>query len=390
MAMKNESPYAILTEGEFKAVAAVQWGFKAIGIPGISSYSDAHFKKLIDFITKAKIKQICIIFDSEKKDDPSLPNYKEEKNKRFDTEFYSYMMAKKIEAEGIDCRIGVLPESWRKNGKADLDGALADGHTVDEIKSIIANSSLHKQFFSDLSKDAKNVLQRKIAQKYFRSHISVNFGKYYATRYRGKNEWDEPISNFTIKIIATHETIEGVVREVILIDEYGNQSSSFALDSVPMSSSGEFKKFCLSKGNFIWQGNDTDMATIWQEQFFEDDGRHIIEPDHIGWIDEEKLFLFGNIAVREDGEDIRPDKSNIFWMKKQGIKPVPISVSTGRTKISEGIPYLNTSKIDIAEVREKLIDSLGKYEAMVALGWLSSVVFMEEVFGEYNCFPFCL
>lgn len=385
--MATPSRSAILTEGEFKAIAGAQWGFPTIGIPGVSSFSDTHFKRFMEFVNRAKIKEICIIYDNEIKNDPSLPNYKEEINKRYDTEYFAYFMAKRLTTEGVDARIGMLPDSWRVNGKIDLDGALAAGHTFDDIRRVIAESRNHKAFFEDLPREAKNVVQRKIAQKFYRSHVSRDFGKYYATRYRGKHEFQEPISNFTIKILATHETPEEVVREVVLIDEYGSRSPSFSLPSSPMTSPDEFAKFCMAKGNFIWRGNRDDMAHIWQGEFFEDDGRHIVEPDHVGYIEDEKLYLFSNVAIKDDGTEMRPDKSNIFWMEKKGIKPVPLSGGERRNS-DEGIPYLNISQIDMDDILTKLSDTVGRFEAMTALGWVSAVPFMNTVFELYNCFPF--
>jgi DNA primase len=378
----------ILTEGGFKAIAGDQWGIPTVGVPGVSSFTDSNFKRLTEFLNKGKIKEICIIFDSERKDDPTLPNYKEEISKRFDTEYFSYYLCKRLTTEGFDCRIGSLPETWRINGKIDLDGALASGKTTDDIKRIVSESRNHKTYFEELTRDAKNIVQRKIAQKYYRSHISRNFGKYTATRYRGKHEFEEIISNFTIKILATHETPEEVVREVILIDEYGNRSNSFSLASSPMTSPDEFSKFCIGKGNYIWRGTRDDMANIWQGEFFEDDGRHIVEPDHIGWIESEKMWLFGNVAIKEDGTELRPDKSNIFWCERKGLKPLPLSASNSRLTINEGIPYLNMSVLDSKDVLNKMVDTLGKFEAYSLMGWVSSIVFMEEIFNEFNCYPF--
>lgn len=385
---EDPSNSAILTESEFKAAAGEVFGFKTIGIPGISSFVDVHFKRLIEFIHKAKIKNICILYDNEIKDNPSYANYKEDAFKRYDTEYFAYLMAKNLITEGIDARIGKLPDSWRKNGKVDLDGALAQGRTKGDIQNVIAESKNPKAYIADLPQEIQNILNRKLAKKYYRSNVSVDWGKYVATRRQGKTEWSDTISNFTLKILARHETPDGVIREIVLVDEFGKHSKPFSLPSESMVAKEGFSGFVMNKGNYIWTGSGDDLAHIWRGLFLEDDGRHIVEPDHVGWVGEEKMFLFGNISIKDDGEVVLPDKHSIFWREKHGLKPVPISISSGKTAISEGIPIISSKEISLEDLRGKLIETVGKFEAFMILGWAASVLFMEEVFTAYSCFPF--
>lgn len=386
--MNDPSTSAILTESEFKAVAGTVFGFKTIGIPGISSFSDMHFKRLIEFINKAGIKNVCILYDNEVKDNPNYTNYKEDTFKRHDTEYFAYLMAKNLLREGIDARIGRLPDSWRINGKVDLDGALAQKRTKDDLKHVITESKNPKAYIQDLSQEIQNVLNRKLAKKHYRSNVSTDWGKYVATRRQGKQEWPETISNFTLKILARHETPEGIIREIVLVDEFGKFSRSFSLPAESMIAKDGFASFVMNKGNYVWTGSGDDLANIWRGLFLEDDGRHIIEPDHVGWVGDEKMFMFGNLAIRHNGEEIHPDKHSIFWREKHGLKPVPISISSGKSAISEGIPLISTTEIDLKDVRAKMVDTVGKYEAYIIFGWIASVLFMEDVFQAYNCFPF--
>lgn len=384
----NHSPFAVLTESEFKASAATQLGFKAIGVPGISSFAESHFKRLVDFIQKAGIKKICIIYDNEIKNDPSFPNYKEDAFKRYDTEYFAVTIAKNLSLEGIDTRIGTLPDSWRVNGKIDLDGALSQGRTKADIDLVISEAKNTKAYVADLSTEAQNILNRKFAKKYHNSHITVDWGKYVATRRNGKQEFQEVISNFTLKILARHETNEGIVREVVLVDEFGKHSKSFALPSEPMVKRDSFANFVMNKGNYIWRGTNDDLVKIWQGLFLEDDGKYIVEPDHIGWLPDENIFLFGNVAFDAKGNELTPDKHGIFWREKHGIKPIPISVSSGKGSINEGIPIISDFNLDIKDVHKRFVDTIGLYEANMLLGWIAAVIYMEEVFKVCNCFPF--
>ena len=384
----NLGANVIITEGEFKAAAAAQLDIRAIAIPGISSFSKDNFCRLVKFLNDAKVRDICILFDSEIKDDPRFKNYKENPADRHDTEFYAYFMAKELDREGFRAQVGTLPDSWRVQGKADIDGALAMGKTRDELGTVILSSKPAKQYIEELPKEAQSVIRRKMSLRYFRSHIRREFGKYVATRRKGKTEWDEELSNFTMKIIATHQTAEGILREIQFTNEFGDHSSCFAIKPEDMGGAEGFTNFCFTHGNFIWRGYKDDLLNIWEGLFLEDDGRHIIEPDHIGWIESEELWVFGNVAIDKEGKELRPDKNHIFWMEKKGIKPVALGVTSGKMQISEGIPYVSLTPCDITEIRKKLADTIGDLEAVKCLGWASAIPYLEDIFDVYGCYPF--
>ena len=378
----------ILTEGEFKAAASAQLGLPAIAIPGIASFSKDHLPRLTKFLTEAKIRDICIIFDNEEKSDPHLKNYKENPADRHDTEFYAYYMAYLLDKAGFRTRIGILPESWRVEGKADIDGALSQGKTKQDILGVVAYSKTSGEYIKELPQEAQTIIRRKISLKYYHSHIRKEFNKYVATRHRGKVPYEEEISNFTMKIIATHSTAEGLIREIQFTNEFGESSNCYAIKPEDMGGAEGFTNFCFTHGNFIWRGLKDDLLNIWEGLFLEDDGRHITEPDHIGWIESESLWLFGNVAIDKDSKEMRPDKNHIFWMEKKGIKPIALGVTTGKGQISEGIPYVSLSPCDIVEIRKRLADTIGDIEAVKCLGWASAIPYLEDIFDAYGCYPF--
>lgn len=385
--VKNISHSIILTEGEFKAAAGCQYGYQTVAIPGISSFSEKNFPLISKLFHEHGVRKIIILFDSECKDDPKFSTYKENPNNRYDTQFYAYYMAKRLDTEGFETRIASFPVGWRVDGKIDLDGALAQGRSKENLRTILQEAKTSRQFLADLEGEEKRIILRKNAQKRYKSFIRREFNHYVVTRVRGKQEYDEVISNFTIKILSTHETPEGIMREIVFINEYGDHSRSFSLGPEHMGSADAFATFCYSKGNFIWRGTREDLSNIWEGEFVMDDGRHIIEPDHIGWVASEKMWLFGNVGFMA-GKALRPDKNHVFWLERKGIKPIALGVSSGRSIISEGIPYLNVKKFDLLVVKDRLSESIGKYQASLALGWVSAIVYMEETFDACGCFPF--
>jgi len=378
----------VLTEGEFKAAAAVQLGFNCVAIPGIGSFSDKHFDRLTQFLDIHKVKDICIIFDNEIKDDPKYKSYKKNPTNRYDTQYYMYFMAKKLNKAGYRCKIGMLPDNWRQDGKIDIDGALAMGKSRSDFCKIVSESIDHKQFLSQLPSEIRNIILKKEKRSYHRSRVRKEFGCYVVNRGTGEKAYEERISNFTIEIVATHRTYEGMIREVRFTNEYGEQSNSFALEADYMNSADSFGAFCLRKGNYIWRGRKEDLSNIWESLFLDDDGRVIIEPDHIGWLENERMFIFGNVSITHDGKEMRPDGNHIFWTEKRGIKPITLGVAQGRRNISEGMPYLHLKEFDVNIVRERLAETISDKYASMCLGWITAVVYMEDVFKKYGCFPF--
>lgn len=380
----------ILTEGEFKAVAGMVFGIPTIGIPGIASFSEMHYQKIVDFFRPC-VKSIKIMFDNEVKDDPALPSrFKEKPGDRYDTQFYAYYMATKLEASGFEVKIATMPDSWRVDGKIDIDGALKDGKLRGDMLRVMYEALPRNEYLSELPTEAKQAVLRKRAQKMVRGHIKKEFNRYVASRTRGKSTWDEPISDFVMKIVATHDTSDGIKRVVEFVNEFGKRSGAFSIDAEAMASADKFRTFCMRKGDFTWKGTLDDLMTIWQSEFLTmDEGRYIIETDQIGWVGEEKIWVFGNVGIKPDGTMIHPDSTGVFWMEKRGVKPSPLIISGGKNAMAGGIPQLYKGEgPSPEEIRDKLADTIGKDEACVIMGWSVAVAFMEELHTYYNSFPF--
>lgn len=391
--LKDNPPEIILTEGEFKAIAGVQFNFPTIAVPGIQSFSENKFPQLIKLLKLYKVQRIVVMFDNETKDDPNIPDrYKKDVNKRYDTQFYAYYMASKLEKEGaFEVAIATLPDGWKdESGKIDIDGCAAQLKTEGDLKKIVYDAVPRNEYLRDLPSEAKQIVLRKNQQKYHRSKIQTEFNRYMVTKNTPKGSIEFPISNFVMHVIATHDTPEGVKREIQFTNEFGRKSSTFTIPHESMASGDAFRSFALSKGDFIWRGNTDDLLTIWESEFLMmDEGRYIIESDHLGWVEKKKIWLFGNVAITHEGKEIHPDNNGIFWMEKEGIKPVPLSIASGRHTDMSGIPYLHTgNKIEMSELKRRLGETIGENEASVLLGWVSAVPFMEEIFDTYRSFPF--
>jgi DNA primase len=375
----------VLTEGEFKAAALWQAGIPAIAVPGVSSFAGKHFERLVEVLKEFGVKQVVVVFDNEVKDNPAYPNYKERPDERYDTQFWAYMMAYKLGREGFAARVGWLPDEWRADGKADWDSALAAGHTREEFLAVIDRTATPKEFLEALSEEAQRIVRRKLARQFAKLPVRREYNHYLAERHKGDQTWEEPISNFVINIRSSFFTPDGVVRNVELINEYGEKSEVFALEPQDMAGLDSWKKFVYGKGNYIFEGTGNDLINVWKLEFLRDVGDLVYMPDMIGRINS-SLWLFGNMAIH-NGKIYRPDNDGIIWIKGKGYKPQSLQIGPRGEPVEEAIPALSEQSIDIQEVADKLRQSVGGYEAYIGIGWVIATIFSQDIFQHYRCTP---
>ena len=118
------------------------------------------------------MEKVLIVFDSEDKGDPNMPKYKAKIEDRFDTEYYSYLNAYKLQRgvilnksgneEGSEVGtvrfatyVGTLPAEWRENGKVDFDMALAQGRTRADIERCLKAAKPPGEYLADMPEDMK-------------------------------------------------------------------------------------------------------------------------------------------------------------------------------------------------------------------------------------------
>ena len=382
----SERPqHIILTEGEFKAIALHQSRIPAVAIPGVGSFGKKNLPRLVELLKEFGIGQVTIVFDSEEKGNPDYPNYKPRAESRYDTQVWAYIMAYELGRNGFVARVGELPAEWRQKGKVDWDGALAAGHTRDEFLEVIGRAATAAEYRDSLPEEARRVVNRKVSQHFARLNINREINRYVATHYRGNQATEDVISNFVIEIRSSFFTPDGVIRNVQLVNEYGETSATFPLDPTSMAGVNEFKKFLLSKGNYLFEGSAGDLVNVWKFEFSRDSGEFIYMPDRIGQV-EPGLWLFGNVAIK-DGKAYLPDNEGIFWVDSKGYKPQSLQVGQDGKATEDAIPALSQRPLDIVEAARHFRDAVGGYEAYIGLGWAIATLFSEDIFAEYRCLP---
>ncbi len=217
------------------------------------------------------------------------------------------------------------------------------------------------------------------------SPIEIRNGRYFVQRRRGSVQ----ITNFTIRIKNRIVSNGNSVREVAFVDINGEETRPFILEPEHMVTPSRFKEFCLSKGNFVFEGNGTDLAEIWKYEMAKDRGRKIIQPDHIGFLQEFQLWLFGN-ALFKDGKVITSDDDGVFWIGNTGFKPVSLSIKDEDQAV---LPELRIEEPEKSRellrfIVQKSKENIGNHNSSLALGYIKAVIYSREIFNRFKFFPF--
>ena len=371
----------VIAESEFKAVASCIYGVPAIGIPGIASFSGEHFNLLCDVLRVFEPQHVVICFDNEVKDDPELPNYKPDFRNRYDTQFYAYVMARKLMEIGkINTYIATLNPKWMKDNKVDIDGMLASGISAESYKEVIRTAVNPYEFKKHwvVPKQHKSYLERRIDKYFYDDSIKSDYGSYWT----GKGKKKE-ISNFTINVQHSLIDDEGKMDRVCqFISKYGN-SHTRVLAPKHMVSVNSFKEFCLEAGDYQFHGTDTEMQALWKYLFIHQDGRQIFKLGYYGYNNDIKAWFFSNGAYK-NGYFHEMEDDGIVWINDIGYKVVNELNDMTPPKLSHNC----TKGISIAEIFIHMSTVMNEHEARMIIGWALGNFFMPEILDKYKIYPF--
>jgi len=406
--LRDKPEHVVLTEGEFKAVALYQLDIPAISIPGVASFAGEHFDRLVNFLKDFEVKKVTILFDNEEKNDQNLPNFKIDHRKRYDTDFWAYIMAYKISViHGLDADIARLPDDWRIDGKADCDKALAAGHTSDEFQEIIDSAVNCYKYVDNLPEEAQSVVRRKIDRYFYHSPLKIGFTADSRNSYvweslkvdrQGNVEKESKIiSNFNLQIDYTLQTSERCLRCGYFENRYNEKSEKFLIHPAAMVSSQNFSEFALSQGNYLWMGSTQQLKEVWRHTFVHDDGAMVYQPEGYG-LNEHGIWQFGNLAIDRGGKVIQPDAEEIFWLKEHRlgfVRPQQTDTITDGRKRGRNekldIPILVQGQaLDIHKMLYSVQDSIentGGYNAWLGIGWIVASLFSDRIVGAHHVFP---
>lgn len=373
----------VIAESEFKALASCLMGVPAIGIPGIASFSRAKFNLIPDTLAALGTKNAVICFDNEVKGDEKYDNYKADFTKRYDTEFYAYIMATLLQSAKFETRIATLKDEWRENGKIDIDGVLARGIDPEEYRKVIAHGKTAYQLrmeWSKLPPSHLSFLERRVDRFFYSGYIEERFNCYYAKT--KDQEKPRKLSNFTIEVLQTIFDQDAKAERLAKFKSAYGGSQAVKFQPDVMVSKMMFQKFCLEMGDYQFSGNDQDLAAIWHYIFINQSGKIVIKVKQYGYHEEHKMWYFGNGAYYED-RFYKADRDGIVWIKDIGFL------------LPKHMDNVDIPQLAIEEVQLKLSDVLAKFgvvvgenEAKFMLGWTLGNYFMPEILETWGIYPF--
>lgn len=196
------------------------------------------------------------------------------------------------------------------------------------------------------------------------------------------------ISNFVVRLRNILIGPEGVERIVQLVNDRGQTSETFALSGEDVALINRFKPACMSRGNFLFEGSPSDLNDL-MKLLFTQKAPFIYQPTQIGYVD--GVWVFSNCGIDGDGNVVPADENGTIWLNNKGYQPSKIYVNEGddtNTLPSFDLAYLAPSDSLLVNVAETLRDSLGGYEAYMALGWTVASMYSHHLFKRYHCFPY--
>ena len=206
-------------------------------------------------------------------------------------------------------------------------------------------------------------------------------------RYFRKDDPSSPLTNFIILIKHRIHTPEGWLREAVLVDQHRSETQPFIIQPESMASVQSFKKFIMSQGDFVFTGKSCDLVEIWKYVFLNDTGKTIIQPDHIGCIEQEGIWLFRNYAIKGN-KVIAPDNDGVFWIDGKGFKPLLLSGDRAGSGEEISLPtFSKTKKIKLNAIIGLLQSNFGSLEPVLGLAWIMALIFFYEIFHTYKAFP---
>lgn len=404
----------ILAESEFKAAAAIQFGFPAIGVPGIHSFAANHFVRLKDLIIELGVKDLVIMYDNEIKNNPLFSNYKPDIIKQWDTQWRAVDIARKLmEAlPSLTVKIASLPDAWMVEGKIDIDGALAAGKTPAEFRNVVHRAMQWGDYLDQQPVVARKIIHRKIFKEEYLKKATIRkistmgdkqgpIGYYVRREIKVEKEkmyvW-ESVTNFTMDIYKTIVDGEDYIREIVFHNQDGT-SSEPVLCTKGMNIQRDFKAWAWSRGDYHFEGTQEDLNKIWRLEGILCDGREIVRPEQIGLLHttSEPLWLFGNVLIKGDGSMITANNGDgIMWDGLVGYLPRSNREDDRKTKNTNVLGKIPTVNLDpdtqfgIAELKavaKGMEENFGTKAVTLALGWIVACLFSDEIYKKYASFP---
>lgn len=220
---------------------------------------------------------------------------------------------------------------------------------------------------------------------------------------RKDKEGDETLmrlTDFTIKLKNIFLLDGKRVREAEIIRWDGFKSNPMLVDSETKVSLKQFRSKVADACDANFFGQEADLMSMWRYVYKHGTEKTVYIPDHIGLVENDGGWLFGNVYLRPNGEIIAPDKSGVMWVggNTRGIRPQSLSDDLDYDVYAHGsrrIPRLNcelteeeTDSVEATMVRMYAQNLGDPGKACMILGWAKLNAYSNLLFDEYGFTPF--
>ncbi len=380
----EDTSHLVLAESEFKAAASCVMGVPAIGIPGITSHSRKNLPNLLRVLEALKCKKVTICFDNETKEQKS------DWTKRYDTIIYEIIMASELNSKGYATKIARLKDEWRKDGKADIDGVLAQGVAHENYKECIFDALSPTEYRKTLKllPVHKAYVDRKIDAHFYAGPIEEKDGFIF---YKTKDDARIRIANFTMKIIHTLMNDNLAERFVKITSPYGMSHTRIITPDI-MVSLPSFQRFLYEIGDYEFLGRPEMLHALWSYVMLKQDGQYVTKLKYYGYDKEAKVWFFENGAYR-DGNFYEMGDNKIVWIDGNGfllpdtLNEFDLPRLSDETEFDTGEPISGVENL-LKMIETKMSNILEKNIAKMLLGWTLGNFFMPEILASFKGFPF--
>lgn len=226
-------------------------------------------------------------------------------------------------------------------------------------------------------------------------------GSYYTikTDKEGKEVFTR-LTDFTIKLKNIF-LVEGKrIREADIIRCDSPRAKSILVDSETKVSIKFFRSKIADACDATFFGQENDLLNMWRYVYKNNAEKTVYLPDHIGKVDLDGGWLFGNVYIKPDGEVIEPDATGVMWLNGNltGIRPLSISEDLDADVYSKGsrnIPKLNYTLVseEVKHIEKSLVQNYAKNlgnvgNALMILGWAKLSAFSNRLFQTFGFTPF--
>jgi len=154
-----------------------------------------------------------------------------------------------------------------------------------------------------------------------------------------------------------------------------------------LASAQQFKETCLSRGNFLFEGNNSDLNEI-NKLLFTKEAPIIHQPKQIGYY--EGNWIFANCGIDKEGNVIPMDDNGVIWINNKGYQ-VP-NIYIGEEDDNSTLPtfdlHESITDAELQQIAHTFKNNLNSFEAYLALGWVVAGIHSNPIFKAKHKFPF--